>query len=339
MGQNRVAIVGAGLAGRWHARYVGRVGAKVVAVVDPNPPAATALAKHVGGVPTFASLQQCLSEIDVAHICTPGPSHAAIIVEALQAKKHVLVEKPATQTIDELQRCLDLAAQHRLRFSAVHQFPWQRGMRSLRAKRDRLGEITSLSFATCSAGGDGRTAEQRREILLDILPHPLSLFAALLGPAIDVDEFDVIRFDSDELVLAGMCNGVRLDARIDLRGRPTLNELVATGTRATAHADLFHGFCFFDSANEASRMTKMTRPFRFGADLLSAATVNLAIRALSLDLAYPGLRELIDAFHRAVRFNSPAPVSAEEMMFVAKTMQHVRNFAATAEPMQSVQVS
>ncbi len=326
MSELKVAIVGAGLAGTWHARYARRAGGAVVAVVDPYAPAAEALAHRVGGARTFAVLSDCLAgaAVDVVHICTPGTTHATLVSESLDARKHVLVEKPATQTLEELRACLDLASQHDRKFSVVHQFPHQRGVRSIRAKLDRLGELVSLSFATCSAGGEGRTAEQRREILLDILPHPVSLFFNLLGERLDAAALEVTRFDSHELVVNGMCDDVRVDLRIDLRGRPTLNQLVATGTRATAYADLFHGFSFIDTASQAAPLTKMARPFRMGADLLTAATINLAIRTIQRDTAYPGLRELIEGFYNAVRTNSPAPVIAAEMILVAEAVDHVR---------------
>src|SRR5215212_3832073 len=92
----RVAIVGAGLMGRWHAYYAARAGAEIAAIVDEDAHAARTLGRRYSRVTTFANLEACLSHsrITVAHICTPTASHVALATAALNAGAHVLLEKP-----------------------------------------------------------------------------------------------------------------------------------------------------------------------------------------------------------------------------------------------------
>lgn len=123
----RVAIVGAGSIGREFAlkHFTEELGVSVVAVVDRNLQLAKALASDVayrraglevvGGkyretvdmakassipadrvpkVEAVDDLKEVLDSVDFCYIGTPPTSHAAIAIQALEAGKHVLLEKP-----------------------------------------------------------------------------------------------------------------------------------------------------------------------------------------------------------------------------------------------------
>ena len=49
-------------------------------------------------------------DIDIVDIVTPGDSHAEIAIAALEAGKHVLVEKPLANTVEEAEAMADAAA-------------------------------------------------------------------------------------------------------------------------------------------------------------------------------------------------------------------------------------
>ncbi len=54
-------------------------------------------------------------DIDIVDICAPGWMHAEIALEALAAGKHVLVEKPLANTLEEAELMADAAASARVR--------------------------------------------------------------------------------------------------------------------------------------------------------------------------------------------------------------------------------
>src|SRR5262245_4280122 len=120
----RVAVVGAGLMGRWHAHYALQRGAKVAAVVDTSPEAASALARRAGGPPVFLNAAAMLEAVrpDVAHICSPLASHLPLALQAIAAGAHVLVEKPMTPTAAEAGTLLDAARARGVHACPVHQF-------------------------------------------------------------------------------------------------------------------------------------------------------------------------------------------------------------------------
>jgi len=318
----RAAIVGAGLMGRWHAEYAARAGARVAAVVDLEETAAAALCSRFPGAVSFRSLEDCLARcpLDVVHVCTRLDSHAPLAETALRARKHVLLEKPAAASAAEVRRLVELAAGAGLTLSAVHQMPFQRGFQRVLEALPRLGDIVRIAYLASTAGGVGLSPPERRALLLEILPHPVSLFRALVGEGNPT--FETLSFTDDDLELAGSHRGTRLAIAISLRARPTRNELIVAGTSATATVDLYHGYAAIDRAG-VSRTDKVLAPFRRGTRLLSAAGANLARRVVQREPAYPGLRQLIDRYYRSVGEGAPPPVVAGEMIEAALLMEQV----------------
>lgn len=320
-----IAVVGAGVMGRWHAHAASRLGARIRAVVDTDETAARALAaRTVPPAATFRSLEACLAAcpVEVVHVCTPLASHVPIVDAALAAGCHVLAEKPLAPTPAETERLLEGASAAGVLLGAVHQFPFQPGFRRLVARRAGLGELVRVSYRTCSAGGTGLSAAERRKLLLEILPHPASLFERLLPGGFDPDSLRLLGAGDDDLSLAGATSGTALDIFITLRGRPTANELHVVGTEGSALVDLFHGYSVVDRAG-VSRRAKAMRPFRLGTRTLVGATGNLAVRARRREPAYPGLRALIERFYEALP-DGPAPVSEAELRAAARLMAVAR---------------
>lgn len=322
----RVAIVGAGLMGRWHAYFAARAGAEIAAIIDRDPRAADALRARYPRARGYRDLATCLAhgQVDVAHICTPLDTHVALATVALEARKHVLIEKPLAPTAAETERLLALAAARGVMLCPVHQFPFQRGCRRLRRQLPRLGEPVFASFMTCSAGGAGRPAAGHRALLFEILPHPLSLFQAVLGVDLAHATIELTALTDDALLLHGQWRGMQLQAAIFLRGRPTRNALSIIGSRATAHVDLFHGYLVVE-AGEPSRRTKLLQPLLYGGKLLLAAGTNLWRRAIAAEVAYPGLDELIGQFYCSCQSGTPPPIAAADILALARVIDRLRD--------------
>jgi predicted dehydrogenase len=323
--RRRAAIVGAGLMGGWHARYAARAGAQVTAIVDPRTAAAVALHERIAGSRVFASLEACLAAraADVVHICTASDTHARLAETALAAGCHVLAEKPLALSRDEAVRLVGLAREKGLRLCPVHQFPFQRGAARVAAGRGRLGELLRAEYVVRSAGGDGLDPAARRALVLEILPHPVSLFRKALGHGIDAGAWSVLAAGDDELEMTARDGAVALRIDIGLRARPTRNELVLTGSRATARVDLFHGYAVVE-AGGTSRTAKALAPLRAGTRLLWTAGANLARRALLREPAFPGLRELIRRFHGSIAEGTPSPIDPEEIVEAAALIERCR---------------
>ena len=96
MDKIKFAVVGAGHIGKRHAEMIRREEeAELVAMIDVRTK--EECGAHEFDVPFFNSLEELIDsgiEFDVANICTPNGLHAQQSLIALEAKKHVVCEKP-----------------------------------------------------------------------------------------------------------------------------------------------------------------------------------------------------------------------------------------------------
>ena len=103
-GRVRIAQVGCGYWGPNLMRNVaGNPKAELVAICDADPVALQRVAGKYPGVTQFTSLDEVLVQpsIDAVVIATPSRLHFEHVLAALQAGKHVLVEKPMTSSVEQ----------------------------------------------------------------------------------------------------------------------------------------------------------------------------------------------------------------------------------------------
>ena len=94
----RVGIVGARFAAKFHwdgLRRVYGVPLEIVGVTSKTAEARDAFAR-VKGIRAFETFEELCAAVDVIDLCTPPSSHEQLAIEALQAGKHVIIEKPLT---------------------------------------------------------------------------------------------------------------------------------------------------------------------------------------------------------------------------------------------------
>jgi len=322
----KVAVVGAGLMGQWHSHFAKRCGAEIDAIVDVDQSRARVLADKFGCASTYSDVESMLSQsrAEVIHICTPTAAHLQLVEICIARGRHVLVEKPLVSDVKATRALLSSAQVQGLLLNPVHQFPFQRGFLELQERLDSVGAFVELQFLTCSAGGDGKLGQARRDVMLEILPHPISLLFRLFRGQLPAEAFKVIGWTEDDLHLIAEQASTTISIVISLRGRPTRNQLNLIGTAGTAHLDLFHGFALFEQG-QVSRAAKILKPLKFGAGMLVKAGTNLAVRAAAEEPAYPGLRQLIARFYAAVKNKTAAPISDAEIISAAELMEIVRS--------------
>ena len=90
---------------RYHAPHI-----KVTAVVDSHLPSAQAMAERTG-TPAFSSLDAALAEgdFDAVDLMLPHDLHETAAVQAFQASKHVVLEKPMARDLPSCERILAAA--------------------------------------------------------------------------------------------------------------------------------------------------------------------------------------------------------------------------------------
>src|SRR6516164_1906550 len=144
----RFAVIGAGVIGRTHAACISELapGATLALVADEVPGRARDLAAAYGAeAVTSAAAVFSRDDIDAVAICTPSGRHAELAVAALDAGKHVIVEKPVDVTL----RAARLVADAEARSAAVvtvvsqHRFDPSSQVVHRAIQAGRLGRLTS----------------------------------------------------------------------------------------------------------------------------------------------------------------------------------------------------
>ena len=139
-------IVGCGVIAPTHARAVAALSnAHLVAVTDVDQGKAKALADEHGAA-WDAGLGALLArpDIDVVSVCVPSGLHAEVGVQAAQAGKHLVIEKPIDVTVAAADRLLGAAAAAGVELTVISQHRFDAGVRRLREliQAGRLGRLT-----------------------------------------------------------------------------------------------------------------------------------------------------------------------------------------------------
>jgi predicted dehydrogenase len=139
-----VGIVGFGMSAQvFHAPFVSTVpGFRFHAVVERS----TSLAeKKYPGIITYKSFDDMLQDprIDLAVITTPNETHFPFSLQALAAGKHVVLEKPFTNTTSEAQQLLDAVQQYNKVLSVYHNRRYVSDFRTIVAilQQKKLGVV------------------------------------------------------------------------------------------------------------------------------------------------------------------------------------------------------
>ena len=116
----KIGVIGTGHIGRLHARILNEVAAgEFSCVYDTNLEAAREVAR-MHGVVACATMGEFLNLVDAATVATPTPFHFTIGKQLLEAGKHVLIEKPITETTADAHALVDLARKQRLSLQVGH---------------------------------------------------------------------------------------------------------------------------------------------------------------------------------------------------------------------------
>jgi len=107
-----LAVLGAGFMGRAHAANYDAMGerVRVKTVAGRSPERAASVAEALGAEPT-TDLERAITdpEIDAVDICLPTPLHREWVLRALEAGKHVFLEKPIALTAEDADAIVDAA--------------------------------------------------------------------------------------------------------------------------------------------------------------------------------------------------------------------------------------
>jgi predicted dehydrogenase len=158
----KVAVIGAGHMGRFHAQKFAALPGVELTVVDPDP----ARAK-------VADYREVLGKIDAAVVAVPTNLHHAVARACLEKNVHLLVEKPLAATLEEADDLVALAKQKSRVLQVGHVQRYSNAFRALAARVSKALYIDAERLA----GFKQRGAEV--DVILDLMIHDLDLAFSL----------------------------------------------------------------------------------------------------------------------------------------------------------------
>lgn len=103
----KFAVIGCGHIGKRHAEMISRnPNTELIALIDIKSPDKLGIAAY-SKVPFFSSLDEYLATnpvVDVVSVCTPNGLHAEMALRCLDAKIHVVIEKPIALTKSDAEK-------------------------------------------------------------------------------------------------------------------------------------------------------------------------------------------------------------------------------------------
>jgi predicted dehydrogenase len=175
-----VAVAGCGYWGSKHARVLHATeGVGEVVLVDAAQDRARNLARSYKTAPWYTSLAPALEQADAVVVATPPSSHVPVALQAIEAGKHVLVEKPLAPSTEGARRLANAAAAAGVTLMVGHTFEYNPAVRKLRelVRDHELGDIYYIDTARLNLG----LYQNDVNVILDLAPHDISIINHVLG--------------------------------------------------------------------------------------------------------------------------------------------------------------
>lgn len=298
-------------------------------VCDLSPGAAAAAAERYGA-PAFTDVGAMLGSVrpDVVHITTPAPTHFALARAALEGGAHVLVEKPAAESHEDVTALLELAQACGRIVVEDYNYVWDPAVVEIRDRvaDGTLGDVrhveVSIALDLFAAGSRYRDRDSPHPALAhpagvvsEFVTHLASLAHVFIGPHGAVESVWRRTGPDGEIgELRALVQGAHATAALSFSAtsRPDGFTLRVAGTRMRASARLF------------DRRLTLTRPPRHGlprpigslandlAEGVAAARSGFAAfyeKLAGRPGSYAGLWALVERTYDALAHGTPPPVS------------------------------
>lgn len=183
----KVGVAGVGAMGKNHARVLASLeGVELSAIYDVDQARAEELAA-LYGTKAVSSLEDLSALVDAAAVAVPTVFHRQVAGFLLEQGKHVLVEKPLSESLHEAQELVALADAKNLVLQVGHIERFNPVIKQLEAKikEPRFIEATRLSPFPNRSLDIG--------VVLDLMVHDLDIILHLVGgsPVVSIDAVGV----------------------------------------------------------------------------------------------------------------------------------------------------
>ncbi len=254
----KAAAIGVGAMGRNHARVYDELpGVDLVAVADASEETAQQVAR-LRHVTAYTDYRQLLAEVrpDVASVAVPTRWHYQVVMDALEAGCHVLVEKPIAATLKEGQAMIARAAELGRVLVVGHIERYNPALIELKRRLDG-GELGQIFRIHARRLGPFPVRMRDVGVVIDLATHDLDLMRHLTGAEVQrlYAETEQEIHTAHEDMVSGLLrfdNGVLGVLDINWLTPTKVREISAIGQRGMFLANLLTQDLYFYENEEAS---------------------------------------------------------------------------------------
>jgi predicted dehydrogenase len=179
----RLALVGCGYWGPKVLRAAASLPEiEVAGLVDQDLERAAGVRRHFPAAAVRSSFDELIAgtEVDAVIVATNPATHAELASQAIEAGKHILVEKPLALTAADCRRLGDEAERSNVRLMVGHTFRFSPAVDYVRELID-AGDLGAVYYVDCQRLNLGRV---RRDVdaIWNFAPHDVSILNHWLGP-------------------------------------------------------------------------------------------------------------------------------------------------------------
>ena len=235
----KVALIGYGYWGINIARTINQIeGIELVTIFDEDIERVNE-AKKLYDFTLTTSLDEVLSlDIEAVFIATPPATHYKIAKQALNANKHIFVEKPFTLNLEDAYELIELAEKKSLKYMVDHIFIYSEPVKYLKNHLDKFGDIVYINSRRINLG----LFQYSTDVIWDLAVHDLSIIDYLVG--LDIKKVSVFKkkykdFPNEAIASINLEleSGVIIGIDVSWLSPVKVREMIIGGTKMSAVYD------------------------------------------------------------------------------------------------------
>jgi len=170
----KIGVFGTGHLGKFHLNNWKKItGVELVGFYDPNNDIAQEVISRYG-LTRFEEADVLMDLIDAADIVAPTPFHFDLCQLALKKGKHVFVEKPMADTMDQARQIIQLVKESKVKFQVGHVERFNPAFLAL--KEDRLNPMFIEVHRLAQFNPRGTEVS----VILDLMIHDIDIILHLV---------------------------------------------------------------------------------------------------------------------------------------------------------------
>lgn len=180
-----MAIAGVGRIGMTHINTMKLAeNVNLLAVVEPNEELGRKVAEQFG-CEYYKSIKELAgrADIEAVNICVPEEYHLFATIEAAQAGKHIMIEKPIAKTFEEAEKMVAVCKEHHVRMMVAHTCRFIGQYKKIRNEMQakKIGEFCQVSIRRFAPRTSMDYVKGRVSILYYIAVHDLDAIQWVTG--------------------------------------------------------------------------------------------------------------------------------------------------------------